>query len=549
MAPTYISILTALVAAAFASPLEERNLNCNAVNTIITLMRQQHVATPFCSSLLSIPTVTSTYTQTSTPAYVTVTQSYSSVQTVTAVVSSVVYGTTTIYPVVTVSTTSTCEIGATYIPTSSPTTPARMIKRALPPPGSPPPSPAGTTPIARPTCLSKFGGSAITSACLCLNIPTPTKAVIATVTLPAKTITTVIAQTAQVTVTSTFTTTSFTSTSSATQYYTSTFSVLPQPTSTISLPTGEVFGVYIGLDIIGQDITNFYCYTGGPTPPSPIPAPTGKYCPARFREWTDLAAQQTGAYNTDRSYLHPTEVDAPRLFSPLIALQDLRRSLCLRTLSSEKDLEGVERYGKDHHVHDIVSALCENPHAREELRLGNGYPSDSHAIALDEETAEARGRDTTSGRMQPDQFCIHRLDGDSSTLLMTVKYKPPHKLSTENLCAGLRPMDFWEEVVNSETVSTDKAEKLRYNVARLAGAAIVQEYHVMIQEGLTYSCLSTGIAMVIHYVPEEEPTTLYYRLCVPNEDVRSMGEGSYLQPVTAVARLLCLGLMSCATSL
>ncbi|GAB7336109.1 hypothetical protein MBLNU13_g08905t3 [Cladosporium sp. NU13] len=91
-------------------------------------------------------------------------------------------------------------------------------------------------------------------------------------------------------------------------------------------------------------------------------------------------------------------------------------------------------------------------------------------------------------------------------------------LSTENLCAGLRPMDFWEEVVNSETVSTDKAEKLRYNVARLAGAAIVQEYHVMIQEGLTYSCLSTGIAMVIHYVPEEEPTTLYYRLCVPNED-------------------------------
>lgn len=291
MAPTYISILTALVAAAFASPLEERNINCNAVNTIITLMRQQHVATPFCSSLLSIPTVTSTYTQTSTPAYVTVTQSYSSVQTVTAVVSSVVYGTTTVYPVVAVSTTSTCEIGATYIPTSSPTTPARMIKRALPPPGSPPPPPAGTTPIARPTCLSKFGGSAITSACLCLNIPTPTKAVIATVTLPAKTvccyrvaiqryspltsqITTVIAQTAQVTVTSTFTTTSFTSTSSATQYYTSTLSVLPQPTSTISLPTGEVFGVYNGLDIIGQDITNFYCYTGGPTPPSPYPGCT-----------------------------------------------------------------------------------------------------------------------------------------------------------------------------------------------------------------------------------------------------------------------------------
>lgn len=194
----YLSILTAFAAAALATPLEERNINCNAVNTIITLMRQQHVATPFCSSLLSIPKVTSTYTQTSTPACVTVTESTSSVQTMTAITSSVVYGITTVYPVVAVSTTSTCEIGATYVPT----TPARMAKRAPPPPGSPPPPPrgppppppAGPTPIARPTCLSKFGGSAITSACSCLNIPTPTKAVIATVTLPAKTVCRIISQ-------------------------------------------------------------------------------------------------------------------------------------------------------------------------------------------------------------------------------------------------------------------------------------------------------------------------------------------------------------------
>jgi hypothetical protein len=132
---------------------------------------------------------------------------------------------------------------------------------------------------------------------------------------------------------------------------------------------------------------------------------------------------------------------------------------------------------------------------------------------------------------------------------MTVEYKPPHKLSTENLCAGLRPMNFWEEVVNSETIPTDKTERLRYNATRLTGAAMVQEYHVMIQEGLAYSCLSTGIALVFLYVPEEHPTTIYYHLCVPNEDVESLGEGSSLQPVTAVARLLCLGLMSCATPL
>ncbi|KAI7343087.1 hypothetical protein KC320_g9349, partial [Hortaea werneckii] len=269
-----------------------------------------------------------------------------------------------------------------------------------------------------------------------------------------------------------------------------------------------------------------------------------------FDEYIKACHSLLEVYNTVRSYLQPANANAPRLFSPVLALQDLGRRLCSQPLSSEKDLEGVERYGKDDHVRDIVSALCRIPAAREMLRLGSGFRFDSHANALDEEATEARERDTASGRMQPDQFCVHRLDGDASRLLMTVEYKPPHKLSTENLCAGLRPMDFWEEVVNSETIPTERTEKLRYNATRLAGAAIVQEYHVMIQEGLAYSCLSTGLALVFLYVPEQDPTTLYYRLCVPNEDVQSVGEERALhQPVTAVGRLLCLALMSCATSL
>jgi hypothetical protein len=42
---------------------------------------------------------------------------------------------------------------------------------------------------------------------------------------------------------------------------------------------------------------------------------------------------------------------------------------------------------------------------------------------------------------------------------------------------------------------------------------------------------------------------VYYRRCVPKEDVQSFGDASALQPVTAVARLLCLSLMSCNTPL
>lgn len=224
---TLLKIIAVLTGVALASPVEEKRwLNCNAVRDIVTVLHEQRVATPFCSSLLSIPTITRTMTQTSTPPCVTVTQSTSSVQTITTVSSATVYGTTTVYPVVAVSTTSTCEVGATYIPTSS-ANPTRKFRRDPPPPGSPPPPPpsgpassppppgspgspppppaggpgspppatgapppppTGPTPIARPTCLSKFVGSAISSACSCLSIPTPTKVSVTTTTLPAKTV-------------------------------------------------------------------------------------------------------------------------------------------------------------------------------------------------------------------------------------------------------------------------------------------------------------------------------------------------------------------------
>jgi hypothetical protein len=278
-----------------------------------------------------------------------------------------------------------------------------------------------------------------------------------------------------------------------------------------------------------------------------IGSPTGKYCPTKLCEWTSLPIQQLEIYNTVRRHLQPAGLDSPRLFPSTIELQGIGRNLCLQPISSEKDLEFVEKLGKERQIQDIFSALCKIPSARQELRLGRGLHFDSHSNALDDDDASME--ETTHRRMRPDQFCAHRLDGNSSTLLITAEYKPPHKLSVENLCAGLRPMDLWEEVVNSETVPTDGPDKLRFNAARLTGSVLAQEYHVMIQEGLAYSYVSTGIALVLLHVPEGDPTTLYYYLCVPNKDIPADGEQCLEQPLTAIGRLLCLCLMSCATPL
>ncbi|ODM18579.1 hypothetical protein SI65_05196 [Aspergillus cristatus] len=186
---------------------------------------------------------------------------------------------------------------------------------------------------------------------------------------------------------------------------------------------------------------------------------------------------------------------ARRAFPPLVALEYEGQNVKERPISSERDLEGYERSAVENHVRNIITELCKIPTARDEFRLGDGVQFDSHANSLDLQTNQP----SRSGSSRPDQYCIHRIDDGTSTLLTTVEYKPPHKLPVESLRRGLKSMDFWGQVVKA---------------------------HILLR------------------VPYEDPGTLYYHLCEPNEEVNSEDEQSFLQPATAIARVLCLCLMS-----
>ena len=58
-------------------------------------------------------------------------------------------------------------------------------------------------------------------------------------------------------------------------------------------------------------------------------------------------------------------------------------------------------------------------------------------------------------------------------------------------------MEFWKEVVVPNSIPIQEPEKLRYNAAQLTGSALIQEFHIMIQEGLKYSYLTNGLAVVL----------------------------------------------------
>jgi hypothetical protein len=267
----------------------------------------------------------------------------------------------------------------------------------------------------------------------------------------------------------------------------------------------------------------------------------------RLLPWTNCDARQREIYESVCRYLEPTEEDARQLFTPLVALEDHGRRFARRPISSEQDLETYERVAVEDHVHDIVAELCKIPDAREEFRLSSGVWFDNHANALDEDDEIDASQPTTTKPSKPDQFCIHRVDGTTSTLLTTVEYKPPHKLSVAVLREGLRPMDFWHDIVEPDTVPTEEPEKSRYNAARLVGSAIVQEFHVMIQEGLEYSYLTNGLMDVQLWVPYDDPTTLYYDLGDPSM-YGTAGFGRPWAPSTRIERTLCLCLMSFRSS-
>ncbi|KOS41223.1 hypothetical protein ACN38_g7902 [Penicillium nordicum] len=118
-------------------------------------------------------------------------------------------------------------------------------------------------------------------------------------------------------------------------------------------------------------------------------------------------------------------------------------------MGAEYDLQTYERLAVEDHTRYIFLELCKIPAAREEFGLGNGVLFDSHPNILnDTEIVEKDTKDASATpRGKPDQLFIHRVGDRTTTLLITVEYKPLYKLLLEDIRRGLRDMDLWKEMV------------------------------------------------------------------------------------------------------
>jgi hypothetical protein len=273
-----------------------------------------------------------------------------------------------------------------------------------------------------------------------------------------------------------------------------------------------------------------------------LTSPQGRLCPTHLRPWKNFHQQQTEIYE-DVLQLLESSLN-PRSFSSQISIQDLGRRLCRRPFASEDDLRGYQRYGVEDPVREIIDVLRS---VSDIFPLGEGIEFDNHANTFDDEDATTTNVGRRRKRSIPDQFCVFR-KGAEHSFLFPMEYKARHKLSDEFIRAGLRPMEFWKEVVQRPMIPVEGGERLSYHADLLTGSALVHLYDPMMSYGARYSCLTTGSCQVFLHIPESNPDTLEYYLAEPNRDVQALrdeGEDAWMTtPVTAVGRLLALCLMS-----
>ena len=274
-----------------------------------------------------------------------------------------------------------------------------------------------------------------------------------------------------------------------------------------------------------------------------------KLRPDNLREWTSFPEEQVTLWED----IMDTQFITERHFSPLLVLRDIGKEVRGRMLSSELDLSYFERQTVESRVSSVVKELYANPRLREIFHLNGDVAFENHANTLTDESKVVEGIDSLSlaaeqprysqrlaakqsgkpgssypgqslartreparartSRPRADQFCVYNKGPERKIPAFIIEYKAPHKLSTAHIKAGLQDMEI------DRVVRYQEGEKPEDICRRAVAAVITQTFSYMVEGGLEFGYVCTGEAFIFLRVLHDDPSTAYYYLSVPKEDV------------------------------
>ncbi|KAM0185932.1 hypothetical protein ACHAPI_011970 [Fusarium lateritium] len=260
--------------------------------------------------------------------------------------------------------------------------------------------------------------------------------------------------------------------------------------------------------------------------------PTGRLYPRRIIPWDSFASEQEKLWK--QISFCPSFLS--QAVFPSHHQLEYVRSL-LSPISSEIGLRNSERDTVENAVQKLVEAAYENTSVRKRLGLRGTVTFESHTNLGDSEysltesleqisissTSRNRSRRPRRARGkggQGDQFCIHHLSNDLRIPASATEYKPPHKLTLNEIVTGLV-----SEIQPDRDVIHQEGEGFSFASRRLTTAVVTQLFSYMVGKGIRYGYITQGEAYVFLHIPGDDPTCVYYSLCVPSLDVQDDPNG------------------------
>ena len=273
--------------------------------------------------------------------------------------------------------------------------------------------------------------------------------------------------------------------------------------------------------------------------------PAGRKFPQQIIPWDNFAASQEETWSrlaADNAFFTNTIYPSANQVDYIASLN--------RPISSELDLRNFERDTVENAVQILLDQICGNQRLRNNLDIQGtvmfknhtnlGPDEDSVSGSLEDLTIQAtatsnapRRRAKGRGNRRADQFCIYRNENGRTYPSLAIEYKAPHKLSRDQIVAGLgceiRPQ---HDVINAE------GEGFEFESKRLCAAVITQLFSYMVGLGTSYGYVCTGEVFIFLRIPAENPSIVYYAMQVPNLDVIDDDETRLHR--TAVAQVFAL---------
>ncbi|OJD26199.1 hypothetical protein ACJ73_02430 [Blastomyces percursus] len=261
-----------------------------------------------------------------------------------------------------------------------------------------------------------------------------------------------------------------------------------------------------------------------------------KLRPTNIREWTSFPTEQASIWED----LMDTEFASERHFTPLLALKEHGKEARERMVGSELDLSYFQRQTVESRVASVVKELYAKPRLRQVFCLNGDITFENHANTLTDESNRVAEVDSLSlfqrqprrsdrlaakssrvhrparprtSRPRADQFCVYNKGPERKVPAFIIEYKAPHKVSLAHIKAGLQVMNL------DEVLRLQEEESPQDICRRVVAAIITQAFSYMIHCGVEFGLVCTGEAYIYLRVPENDPSTVYYYLSVPQEDV------------------------------